>query len=257
MLKNNKKRILVIEDERHIAEGLQLNLSLQGYEVRLAFNGVSGLQEWKDWQPDLIVLDIMLPGIDGLSILRSIRLENEMIPILILSAKTDIDDKVKGLSYGVDDYLTKPFSLEEFLLRVERLLKRASWNSDTSTRQNADTESNRNEYAFGGNRIDFERMTAHCRSGRITLTEQEAKLLKLFIANQGKPLSRQKLLQIGWGYSKRTATRTVDNFIVRFRKYFEKNPKAPEHFISIRSIGYAFYPEPETRKEPHAGNSAS
>lgn len=255
MAKINPKRILVIEDERHIAEGLQFNLSLQGYDVRLAYNGVSGLQEWKDWQPDLIVLDIMLPGIDGLSVLQSIRLENEMLPILILSAKTDIDYRVKGLSYGVDDYLTKPFSLEEFLLRVERLLKRASWSSDAATTRHVDTDGNLNEFAFGGNRIDFNRMTAHCRSGRITLTEQEAKLLKLFIANQGKPLSRQQLLQIGWGYSKRTTTRTVDNFIVRFRKYFEKTPKTPKHFVSIRSIGYVFYPEPESPKETHAQNS--
>lgn len=245
MTDKTKKRILVVEDDRHIAEGLQLNLSLQGYDVRLAFNGVSGFQEWKEWQPDLVVLDIMLPGIDGLSILQSIRLENEMVPILILSAKTEIDYKVKGLSYGVDDYLTKPFSLEEFLLRVERLLKRASWTRDSHTVNDVDSESNKEFFSFGDNHIDFKTMTATCKSGEINLTEQEIKLLKLFIANQGTPLSRQQLLQIGWGYSKRTTTRTVDNFIVRFRKYFEKTPKAPVHFKSIRSIGYVFYPHPD------------
>ena len=243
-----KNRILVIEDERHIAEGLRLNLSLQGYDVRLAFDGVSGLQEWKTWQPDLVVLDIMLPGIDGLSILRSIRLENEMVPILILSAKTAIDDKVKGLSYGVDDYLTKPFILEEFLLRVERLLKRASWNRDSTGVLDVHDVSGKELYSFGDNHIDFHRMTAQCQKGEISLTEQEVKLLKLFIANQGKPLSRQQLLQIGWGYSKRTTTRTVDNFIVRFRKYFEKTPKNPVHFKSIRSIGYVFHAHPDEPK---------
>jgi DNA-binding response OmpR family regulator len=240
-----QKRILVIEDERHIAEGLQLNLSLQGYIVRLAFNGVSGLQEWKEWQPDLVVLDIMLPGIDGLSILQSIRLENEMVPILILSAKTEIDFKVKGLSYGVDDYLTKPFSLEEFLLRVERLLKRASWQGNSQPVINTGTENDQASYSFGDNHIDFKTMTAACSGGTINLTEQEVKLLKLFIVNQGIPLSRQQILQIGWGYSKRISTRTVDNFIVRFRKYFEKIPKRPVHFKSIRSIGYVFYPDPD------------
>jgi two-component system alkaline phosphatase synthesis response regulator PhoP len=245
MKKKTKRRILVIEDEHHIAEGLQLNLSLQGYDVRLAFNGVSGLQEWKEWQPDLVVLDIMLPGIDGLSILQSIRLENEMVPILILSAKTEIDYKVKGLSYGVDDYLTKPFILEEFLLRVERLLKRASWTRDPHTSIDVDSNYNKDFYSFGDNHIDFKTMTAICKSGKISLTEQEVKLLKLFIAYQGKPLSRQQLLQIGWGYSKRTTTRTVDNFIVRFRKYFEKTPKNPAYFKSIRSIGYVFYPHPD------------
>ena len=247
--KKMQKRILVIEDERHIAEGLQLNLSLQGYNVRLAYNGVSGLQEWKEWQPDLVVLDIMLPGIDGLSILQSIRLENEMIPILILSAKTEIDYKVKGLSYGVDDYLTKPFSLEEFLLRVERLLKRASWQENSRPAIHTESENSRDSYSFGDNHIDFTTMTATCSAGNINLTEQEVKLLKLFVVNQGTPLSRQQILQIGWGYSKRTSTRTVDNFIVRFRKYFEKTPKNPVHFKSIRSIGYVFYPDPDKPPE--------
>jgi DNA-binding response OmpR family regulator len=249
-----KKRILVIEDEHHIAEGLQLNLSLQGYDVRLAFNGVSGLQEWKEWRPDLVVLDIMLPGIDGLSVLQSIRLESEMVPILILSAKTEVDYKVKGLAYGVDDYLTKPFSLEEFLLRVERLLKRASWSRNSHSAVDADSIIDKDVYSFGDNHIDFKTLTATtCGSGKISLTEQEVKLLKLFIAYQGTPLSRRQLLQIGWGYSKRTSTRTVDNFIVRFRKYFEKTPKNPAHFKSIRSIGYVFYPYPEKKETDAAG----
>ena len=127
MSDSTKKRILVVEDETHLAEGLKLNLTLKGYDVMIAADGISGLQKWKEWQPDLIVLDIMLPGIDGLSVLRNIRLEDERIPILILSARGDSDDKVKGFSYGVDDYLAKPFNLDEFLLRVERLLTRVSW----------------------------------------------------------------------------------------------------------------------------------
>ncbi len=124
---SKKTRVLVIEDDSHIADGLKLNLTLQGYDVMIAPDGISGLQQWKKCQPDLIVLDIMLPGIDGLSVLQNIRLEDERIPILILSAKSAPDDKIKGLHYGVDDYLSKPFNLEEFLLRVERLLTRISW----------------------------------------------------------------------------------------------------------------------------------
>jgi two-component system, OmpR family, alkaline phosphatase synthesis response regulator PhoP len=244
MKPNEKQRILVIEDDKHIAEGLKLNLSLQGYEVGIALNGVTGIQMWRDWQPDLIVLDIMLPGIDGLSILRNIRLEDEKIPILILSAKVATDYKVKGLAYGVDDYLTKPFSLEEFLLRVDRLLKRASWSHPGDAFENGFSENETNIFSFGNNRIDFKTMTATCKSGKVRLTEQEAKLLKLFLMNPGKPLSRDKLLQIGWGYTKGTTTRTVDNFIVRFRKYFEDNPKDPSYFISIRSIGYVFNADP-------------
>ena len=132
-----KKRILLVEDDRHIAEGLQLNLRLQGYDVMIAPDGVSGIRKWKEWQPDLIVLDIMLPGIDGLSVLQNIRLENERIPILILSAKSASDYKIKGLSYGVDDYISKPFNLEEFLLRIERLLARASWSREMGERDQA------------------------------------------------------------------------------------------------------------------------
>jgi two-component system, OmpR family, alkaline phosphatase synthesis response regulator PhoP len=232
-------RILVVEDERHIAEGLKLNLSFQGYDVRIALDGITGLQEWRSWQPDLIVLDLMLPGIDGVSILRNIRLENEQIPILVLSAKTAPDDKVQCFSYGVDDYLQKPFNLDEFLLRVERLLKRSSWNQ--SAIDDGDSDSTFGEfYDFGDNRIDFNLSVAHCKNDQIKLTEQEIKLIKLFIANRGKPLSRKKLLEIGWGYTGKTETRTVDNFIVRFRKYFEENPKKPKFFKSLRSVGYIF-----------------
>ena len=239
-----KKRVLVVEDESHIAEGLKLNLSLQGYEVRVAENGNAGLKAWKAWQPDLVVLDIMLPGIDGLSVLRSIRLEDERIPILILSAKAATDYKVKGLSYGVDDYLTKPFSLEEFLLRVDRLLTRLSW-YDEDGNENMVVGPEHNLTTFGDNRIDFSTLIARTGKGEIQLTEQEAKLLKLFVQNAGIPLSRKKLLEIGWGYTRGTTTRTVDNFIVRFRKYFEKNPKKPIYFKSLRSIGYVFYIDPE------------
>ncbi|MDM8525641.1 response regulator transcription factor [Desulfococcaceae bacterium HSG8] len=234
-----KKRILIIEDEEHIAEGLKLNLAFQGYEVCIASDGVSGLQKWKEWNPDLIVLDIMLPLIDGLSVLRNIRLEDERIPILILSAKGDSRDKVKGFSYGVDDYLSKPFNLEEFMLRVERLLTRLSW-YETDGDQDITDGFSLTEYTFDNNRINFETSVATCRLGDIHLTEQELRLLKIFIIHRGKPLSRKELLEIGWGYSGETTTRTVDNFIVRLRKYFEDDPRKPVYFKSVRSVGYIF-----------------
>jgi len=240
MKDKNKSRVLVIEDELHIAEGLKLNLSLNGYEVRISGDGISGIQQWKEWQPDLIILDIMLPGIDGLSVLQNIRLEDERVPILILSAKGTADDRIKGFSYGVDDYLAKPFNLDEFLLRVERLLTRVSWNRDDETGEASGHLNLPTTYSFGPNRIDFTNSTATCRKGTITLTGQEIKLLKLFILNRGKPLSRNKLLEIGWGYTGGMTTRTVDNFIVRLRKYFEKSPKKPVYFKSIRSVGYLF-----------------
>jgi two-component system alkaline phosphatase synthesis response regulator PhoP len=237
---SGKRRILIIEDDSHIAEGLKLNLSLQGHEVDIAPDGVSGLQKWKTGQPHLIVLDIMLPGIDGFSILQSIRLADERLPILILSAKGSSEDRVKGLTYGVDDYLAKPFNLEEFLLRVERLLARVSWAGGTGALQPAGPHALPLSYAFGGNRIDFGASTAVGRTGKITLTEQEVRLLKLFITNRGKPLSRKQLLEIGWGYTGVMTTRTVDNFIVRLRKYFEDDPQHPVYFRSLRSVGYIF-----------------
>ena len=235
-----KKRVLVVEDDDHIAEGLKLNLELKGFTARIAPDGIAALQDWKEWRPDLIVLDIMLPGIDGLSVLRNIRLEDRRIPILILSAKSDSEDKVKGFSHGVDDYLSKPFNLEEFLLRVERLFFRALRYDEKDTQNETGLSPQDPIYIFGGNRIDFNTLTAQGHFGEIHLTEQEARLLNLFIANRGKPISRRKLLEIGWGYARGTKSRTIDNFIVRFRKYFEKNPKEPVYFKSLRSVGYIF-----------------
>ncbi len=236
-----KKRILVIEDEVHIADGIRLNLSIQGYKVQISSDGIDGLEKWRSWDPDLIILDIMLPMIDGFSILKTIRKKDDKIPILILSARGDTKDKVKGLRYGVDDYLAKPFDLEEFLLRVERLLKKKTWYEDNDKEEDSQSSIfDGKEYHFGDNYIDFITSKARCVAGVIILTEQEIVLLKLFIANKGKPLSRKVLLSAGWGYSSDTSTRTVDNFIVRFRKYFEKKPKKPIHFISRRSVGYVF-----------------
>jgi DNA-binding response OmpR family regulator len=173
-------------------------------------------------------------------VLRRIRLEDERMPVLILSAKGDPDDRVRGFTHGVDDYLAKPFNLDEFLLRVERLLTRSAWSSESSGAPEKSRVPDPDVYTFGKNRIEFKRLTATGPSGRINLTEQEARLLKLFITNRGRPLSRDKLLEIGWGYSRGTTTRTIDNFIVRFRKYFEPDPKNPVYFKSLRSVGYLF-----------------
>ncbi len=240
MKQTEKKRILVVEDDAHIAEALKLNLSLQGYEATIAISGTEGLRMWKEWNPDLIVLDIMLPGLDGLSVLRHIRLEDERIPVLILSAKGAPDDRIKGFTYGVDDYLAKPFSLEEFLLRIERLLTRISWSRPPSPAGRGGEQQEEKKYTFGVNTIDFTTMTAVCKQGIIQLTEQETRLLRVFIDNRGKPLSRKVLLQVGWGYSGVTTTRTVDNFIVRLRRYFEEDPQNPVYFRSLRSVGYLF-----------------
>ncbi len=240
-----KKRILVIEDEQHIADGLKLNLKLQGYDVKTASNGQEGIEQWKAWKPNLIVLDIMLPVINGYSVLKKIRQKDEKIPVLILSAKGNAEDKIKGLLFGVDDYLSKPFDLDEFLLRIDRLIKKQTWYHNEKN-ENSSLFPEKN-YSFGRNEINFVTYKAKCRTGEITLTDQEVILLKIFISNKGKPLSRKELLKAGWGYSSDTSTRTIDNFIVRFRKYFEKNPKKPQFFKSMRSVGYIFNHGDETR----------
>jgi DNA-binding response OmpR family regulator len=236
----HERRILIVEDDEHIAEGLKLNLTRQGYKVAISENGTQALQMWKEWNPHLIVLDIMLPGLDGLSVLRHIRLVDERIPVLILSAKGGSDDKIKGFAYGVDDYLAKPFNLDEFLMRVERLMTRSSWSQGHPGIEAPEEPADAKQYTFDGNTIDFEQMTAKCRQGLVHLTEQEARLLKVFIANRGKPLSRKILLEVCWGYSGVSTTRTVDNFIVRLRKYFEEDPQNPIYFKSLRSVGYLF-----------------
>jgi len=234
-----KKRILLIEDDPHISEGIALNLSMEKYAVKIASNGIDGLEAWKQWCPHLIILDLMLPGMDGMQILRNIRLEDERLPILILSAKGNPVDKIEGFRDGVDDYLTKPFNLDELLLRIKRLLTRDQWQREQGD-SFVDNTTDKGPYRFDENEIDFSTGQARCRAGTIQLTEQELKLLKLFIVNKGKPLSRSMLLEIGWGYSKGTSTRTVDNYIVRLRRYFEDNPKKPKYFISRRSLGYVF-----------------
>ncbi len=256
-----KKRILVVEDEAHIAEGIKLNLTINGYDVKIASDGMIAVALWRSWQPDLIVLDIMLPIIDGFSVLRTIRKEDEKLPVLILSAKSSAEDKVHGLRCGVDDYLAKPFDLDEFLLRINRLITKTSWyakktpfpdKEPSSLNQNLSyehsivpaqidsTQINSDRFDFGGNHIDFITGKASCQIGEITLTEQELKLLKILIANRGIPLSRQELLEAGWGYSGDITTRTLDNFMVRLRRYFEKNPRKPIYFKSRRSVGYLF-----------------
>lgn len=221
--------ILVIEDEANIATGIKLNLELAGHQVTVIDRGDTGLEFWKNNKVDLLVLDLMLPGLAGEKVLKEIREVDEKFPVLILSAKDEITSKVNCFDIGTDDYLAKPFELEEFLLRVERLLKRASWSPSQKSEK----------YFFADNWIDFTNFKAKGVNGEIDLTEQEVRLLKFFIEHESKALSRKDILKL-LGYNEETSTRTIDNFIVRFRKYFELNPKDPAHFISMRSVGYLF-----------------
>ncbi len=225
--------ILLVEDEEHLHEALKLNLEMEGYEVDSVFDGQEALKKIQSAHYDLIILDIMLPSLDGFSITERMRLNNNQTPILILSAKNTSANRVQGLKLGADDYLTKPFNLEELLLRVAKLLQKNA--------QQVNTPPLVEQYQFQGHLIDFNASEALLASGqKITLTKRELLLLKLLIEHKNTVVAREKILQLVWGYQVFPNTRTIDNFILNFRKYFEIDPKHPKHFISMRGVGYKF-----------------
>lgn len=223
-------RILLAEDEETIREMLQLNLELEHYEVVCAANGRQAIKLFQEQHFDLIVLDVMMPELDGFEVCEQIRLTNLEVPILFLTAKDATEDRIRGLKRGADDYLTKPFHLEELLLRVQNLLKRS----------NKETESNLEQYQFGGNMVNFATYEANGVQGALQLTKKEAMLLKLLIDRKNEVVSRPQILQTVWGYDVYPSTRTIDNFILAFRKYFEEDPKNPRYFQAVRGVGYKF-----------------
>ncbi|MCW5908379.1 MAG: response regulator transcription factor [Chitinophagales bacterium] len=234
MATENKQRILLVEDEENLRDAIKMNLEIEGYEVEVADSGFKALKKIEDQRFNLFILDIMLPELDGLTICQRIRLSDQHTPVLFLTAKDTGQDKINGLKAGADDYLTKPFNLEELLLRVKVLIKH-------SQRGNAVAESEMNQYEFSGNTVNFitYKVVNH-RGEKFNLTKREAMLLKLLIARQGDVVSRQDILKAIWGYDVYPSTRTIDNFIMTFRKHFEKDPSNPKHFHSVRGVGYQF-----------------
>lgn len=229
-----KANILLVEDEENLHETLKLNFQLEGYSVTSAYDGLQALKAVANEFFNLIILDIMLPEMDGISVLESIKLKYPDVPVLILSAKNTSADKVLGLKKGADDYLTKPFHLQELLLRTEKLIEKGKRLQHSNATQN-------NEVTFAGNTIHFKAQEAVNWKGKhIALSKKEALLLKLLIENKNQVVSREKILQTVWNYQVYPTTRTIDNFILNFRKYFEKEPKKPQHFLSVRGIGYKF-----------------
>lgn len=226
-------RILLVEDEENLQEALRINLEEDGYEVVTANNGVEALQIFREQRFNLIILDIMLPEMDGLHVCEQIRLTDMDTPILFLTAKDSTQDKIHGLKKGADDYITKPFHLEEFLLRVRVLIK----HSVKGTRE----EESMKTYSFGNNQINFITYKAIGQNNaEIDLTKKETKLLKLLIERRNEVVSREQILQFVWGYDVFPSTRTIDNFILAFRKYFEDDAKNPRYFHSVRGVGYKF-----------------
>lgn len=225
--------ILLVEDEENLHEALKLNLELEGYEVTSAFDGADALNRIRSEYFDLIILDIMLPELDGIHVTESIRVQNLEVPILILSARNTSSDRVLGLKKGADDYLTKPFNLEELLLRVQKLIRKSKKMQDKDTV--GDT------YRFGSNQVDFRAQEAITKSGeKVQLSKKETMLLKLLIENKNEVVPREKILQTVWGYNVYPTTRTIDNFILSFRKYFEEDSRNPKYFHSVRGVGYKY-----------------
>ena len=223
-------RILLVEDEENIREVVKLNLELEGYEVVEAGKGKEAMKYFHEQHFDLAILDVMLPEVSGLDICEQIRLTNSEIPVIFLTAKDAPADRIAGLKKGADDYLTKPFELEELLLRCQKLLKR----SNKQVAEEIETAE------FGGNRVNFGTFEATGVHGDLMLTKKEAMLLKLLIERKNEVVSRQQILQSVWGYDVYPSTRTIDNFILSFRKYFEQEPANPQFFISMRGVGYKF-----------------
>lgn len=229
-----KASVLIVEDEESLREALKLNMELEGYETTVAETGPAALKAIKNEHFDCVILDIMLPEMDGLAVCESIRLQHNAVPVLFLSARNSGTDRVEGLRRGGDDYLTKPFNLEELLLRVEKLIQK---NRHIQAPGPLDEV-----YAFGnGCQVDFAAHEAISKEGeKVALSKKEAALLKLLIEHKNEVVSREHILQVVWGYNVYPTTRTIDNFILNFRKYFEDDSRAPRHFHSVRGVGYKF-----------------
>jgi len=224
-------RILLVEDEDNIRTAVKLNLEMDDYEVIAVENGKKAMKNFNEQHFDLVILDVMLPEVDGFQICDQMRLINTDIPIIFLTAKDAAADRITGLKRGGDDYLTKPFNIEELLLRISNLIKRSQRSQDSAT---VDL------YTFGDQWINFQTYTAHGQHGEFNLTKKEAMLLKLLVERKNEVVSRNQILQSVWGYDVYPSTRTIDNFILSFRKYFEPNPKEPRYFHSVRGVGYKF-----------------
>jgi two-component system alkaline phosphatase synthesis response regulator PhoP len=225
-------KILLVEDEETLAVGLEYNLSEEGYRVTWAKNGREAVNFFEKDKYDLIILDIMLPYLTGFEVAEKIREKDRQLPILILTAKTESADKVKGLEKGADDYLTKPFHLQELLLRVKGMLIRKSWYKEALEKQPV--------YNFGINEINFDNLVCFHGDSHFRITPHEAMVLKFLIERKGEIVTRKELLENVWHLNPDIETRTVDIFIARLRKYFERDPANPVYFRSIRGAGYMF-----------------
>jgi two-component system alkaline phosphatase synthesis response regulator PhoP len=231
------KHILVVEDEQHLAFGIKYNLEAEGFEVTTAGDGPTALKiiEESGQAVDLVILDLMLPGMSGYAVCESLREKGNDVPVLILSARTLVEDRIRGYDVGADQYLQKPFELEELLSMTRNLLARRTKVAPRSGEQTIGPV-----YSFGRATVNFETFDVTVAGERQRLTHTEMKLLRYFVEKEGVVVTRAELLEHVWGMSHMPTTRTVDNFIVNLRKYFEEDPAKPKHFLSVRGAGYRF-----------------
>ncbi len=234
--KRRPKRILLVEDEESLADMIRMNLEMEGYDVGYAKDGKEALDIAGRERFDACVLDIMLPEIDGITVCKTLRAQDIGMPILFLSAKSSGADRVEGLKSGGDDYLTKPFNLEELLLRVRNLVRQSRQN-DVSTA----SVSSPKRFSFGPNEIDFVTFEVRGHDGKMhTLSKREIEFLRFLIDHENAVVSREEILNTVWGYDVFPSTRTIDNYILAFRRYFERDSRKPRYFHSIRGVGYKF-----------------
>ncbi|MGA8102530.1 MAG: response regulator transcription factor [Candidatus Acidiferrales bacterium] len=244
-------RVLVVEDEAHLAKGLRFNLEAEGYQVDVAADGEAALEQLvaKGEHFDVVVLDVMLPGMDGFRVASAIREVNNYVPVLMLTARDRPEDVLAGFAAGADDYLPKPFELRIFLARLQGLLRRSEWHKRSvrgkpKNGRNGEAEAaegiEQEVYSFDGMTMDFDSLELHARGNTIRLTLMEAKLLRHLLRNDGRTVSRKSILQDVWDLAEDTDTRAIDNFIVRLRRYIEKDPAKPRHLLTVRGVGYRF-----------------
>ncbi|HEX4954004.1 MAG TPA: response regulator transcription factor [Thermoanaerobaculia bacterium] len=234
-----RSRILVVEDEEALAQGLVTNLELKGYEVELARDGNQALALATSRRYDLILLDVRLPGMDGFEVCQRLRLESNLTPILMLTARAQPDDVVHGLKLGADDYVVKPFDLAQLLARVEGLLRRQGWSQAQGSDAAAPPKS---RFEFGDYWVDFETWEAKTRTGVVELSNKEISVMRIFAARPGQVITRRELLAEVWELPNHPNTRVVDNVIVSLRRAFEANSWRPQHIHSVRGVGYRFTP---------------
>jgi len=239
---NLKPHILLVEDEQHLATGIKYNLDAEGYRVTTVADGREALRLIQDdpAKVDLVILDLMLPGMSGYAVCEQLRTIDKDLPVLILSARTLAEDRARGFDVGANQYLTKPFDLDEFLSRVKNLLLLHG----RQKRRLRITE-RVDRFAFGEVRVDFDTFEVSVDGERVRMTQLELSLLRYFVENQGRVIPRGELLEHVWGLPGNLNTRAVDQFIRRLRKAFEPDPANPRYFLTIRDAGYRFVPEPE------------